>query len=454
LFFVLVLLASSASHRTALDDYVQAPDNHYHYELAEKIPQKGYTAYLLHMTSQQWRGPNEVNRPIWRHWVTIYKPEAVNSSIGLLFITGGSDDEHPKLDSMLASIATTTKSVVTELRDIPNQPLTFAGDPFGPRKEDEIIAYTWRKFIDTGDANWPLRLPMTKAAVRAMDTVTSFLETLQPPPVRVDHFVVAGESKRGWTTWTTAAVDRRVVAIVPIVIDVLNVIRSFQHHYRCYGFWAPAVKDYFDMKLMDVMDTKRYRELMAISDPYSYRDRYTMPKLLINSAGDQFFLPDSSRFYFDELPGEKYLSYEPNSDHSLKGTDLKEAFTAFYQSVLDGSKRPSFQWTFEHDNAIRVTTKETPAAVKLWQASNPEHRDFRLESVGPIYRSSLLEPESPSVYVARIAKAEKGWTAFFVELTYQSDGKYPFKFTTAVRVVPDTEPYPAPKPGKTRMGGE
>jgi PhoPQ-activated pathogenicity-related protein len=249
-------------------------------------------------------------------------------------------------------------------------------------------------------------------------------------------------------------VDARVVAIVPIVIDVLNVIRSFQHHYRCYGFWAPAVKDYFEMKLMDVMDTKRYRELMAISDPYSYRDRYTMPKLLINSAGDQFFLPDSSRFYFDKLPGEKYLRYEPNSDHSLKGTDLKETFTAFYQSVLDGSKRPSFQWTFEHDNAIRVTTKETPAAVKLWQASNPEHRDFRLESVGPIYHSSLLEPESPGVYVARIEKPEKGWTAFFVELTYQSSGKYPFRFTTAVRVVPDTEPYPAPKPGETRMGGE
>jgi PhoPQ-activated pathogenicity-related protein len=40
------------------------------------------------------------------------------------------------------------------------------------------------------------------------------------------------------------------------------------------------------MKLMDMMDTKRYRELMAIEDPYSYRERFTMPKLLIDSAGD------------------------------------------------------------------------------------------------------------------------------------------------------------------------
>src|SRR5437868_14036150 len=116
---------------------------------------------------------------------------------------------------MLASIATTTNSVVSELRDVPNQPLRFAGDPYGPREEDEIIAYTWRKFIDTGDATWPLRLPMTKATVRSMDTETSFLGTVEPSRVQLDDFVVAGESKRGWTTWTTAAVDRRVVAIVP-----------------------------------------------------------------------------------------------------------------------------------------------------------------------------------------------------------------------------------------------
>jgi len=450
-----LLALAAAEHRTALDDYVQAPDNHYHYEVATKSEQQGYTAYFLRMTSQQWRTPSEVNRPIWRHWITIYKPDVVKSSIGLLFITGGSkDDQRPELDNMLAAIATTTNSVVTELRDVPNQPLRFAGDSYGPREEDEIIAYTWRKFIDTGDATWPLRLPMTKAAVRAMDTVTSFLETVPTLRVQVNHFIVAGESKRGWTTWTTAAVDPRVVAIVPIVIDVLNVIPSFQHHYRSYGFWAPAVKNYFEMKLMDMMDTKRYRELMAIEDPYSYCDRYTMPKLLIDSAGDQFFLPDSSRFYFDKLPGEKYLRYEPNSDHSLDGTDLQGTLTAFYQSVLNGSKRPSLQWTFDHDNAIRVTTKVRPTAVKLWQATNPNHRDFRLESVGPIYRSSLLEPESPGVYVARIAKAEKGWTAFFIELTYPSSGKYQYKFTTAVRVVPDTEPFPPPQPGHTKVGSQ
>ena len=48
-----------------------------------------------------------------------------------------------------------------------------------------------------------------------------------------------------------------------------------------------------------------------------------MPKLLVNAAGDQFFIPTSSQFYFDELPGEKYLRYVPNADHNVsEGTGL------------------------------------------------------------------------------------------------------------------------------------
>ena len=34
--------------------------------------------------------------------------------------------------------------------------------------------------------------------------------------------MIGGESKRGWTTWTTAAVDKRVFAAMPIVMDMLD----------------------------------------------------------------------------------------------------------------------------------------------------------------------------------------------------------------------------------------
>ena len=92
-----------------------------------------------------------------------------------------------------------------------------------------------------------------------MDTVNAFAASKQGGRHRVDHFIVTGASKRGWTTWTTAAVDPPVAGIAPMVIDLLNVFPSYQHHYRVYGFWAPAVKDYYDAGLMDELGDSRFQ---------------------------------------------------------------------------------------------------------------------------------------------------------------------------------------------------
>jgi PhoPQ-activated pathogenicity-related protein len=429
---------------TPLDRYVAAPDPHYKYDLVTTVPGQGYTSYIIDLTSQQWRTEAEVNRPVWKHWLTIVRPDDVKTSTGLLFITGGSvDQKAPGAASRdFVDTAMTSHSVVAELRGIPNEPLIFSDDK-RTRTEDQIIAYTYVKFLKTGDETWPLRLPMTKAAVRAMDTVTAFCATAAGGNTKVENFVVAGASKRGWTTWTTAAADQRVVAIVPMVIDVLNQVKSFEHHYQAYGFYSPAVKDYQEMGLMNVSGTPEYQALMKLDDPYSYRDRFSMPKLVINSAGDQYFLPDSSQFYFDALPGEKYLRYVPNTNHSLNA-DARESLVAFYDAVLRGQARPKFSWKFEKNGDIRVTTATRPTEVKLWAATNPNKRDFRLESIGQAYQSTVLEAKE-RVYVGRAEKPAQGWTAYFVELTYPSGGKYPFKFTTPVRVTPDTLPFDVPK---------
>jgi PhoPQ-activated pathogenicity-related protein len=433
----------AASPQTALDRYVAAPDSSYKYELVQTIPGNGYTAYVLNMTSQTWRSAAEVDRPEWRHWLTVIKPATVKQSTGFLFITGGSNESKPPAQppANLTSIAVDTGTVVTELRMVPNQPLTFAGEAKG-RNEDAFIVYTWDKFLRGGDEKWPARLPMTKSAVRAMDTVTAFCATAQGGNVKVDRFVVSGASKRGWTTWTTAAVDKRVVAIVPMVIDVLNLEPSFEHHWQAYGFWAPAIGDYVDAKIMDWTGTPQYRALLAIEDPYSYRDRLTMPKYLVNATGDQFFLPDSSQFYFDGLKGEKYLRYVPNSEHSMRGTDAAQNVQAFYESFLSGASRPKISWEMQKDGSIHVKASGEPTAVKLWQASNPKTRDFRIETIGRVWKDSDLQRVKKGEWLARVAKPEAGWTAFFVEFTYPGSGKNPLKFTTAVRVTPDTLPFP------------
>src|SRR5205085_2890716 len=114
---------------------------------------------------------------------------------------------------------------------------------------DDLIAYGHVKFMDTGDPAWLPRLPMVKSAVRAMDAVTEFLGSEAGGKTVVKQFVVAGGSKRGWTTWLTGAVDPRVAAILPLVIDVVNVRACKINHYSAYGFWAPAVGDYTRHKI-------------------------------------------------------------------------------------------------------------------------------------------------------------------------------------------------------------
>jgi len=322
---------------------------------------------------------------------------------------------------------------------IPNQPLVFAGETKG-RTEDSLIAYTWDKFLRTGDERWPARLPMTKAAVRALDTITAFCASDAGGKTKVDKFVVAGGSKRGWTTWTTAAVDKRVVAIVPIVIDMLNVVPSFKHHYGAYGFWAPAVGDYESMGIMNWQDTPEYAALMKIEEPYEYRDRLTMPKLVINSAGDQFFLPDSTRFYWKDLKGPKYLRYVPNSDHSLKNTDALTTLTAFHDAIVRNKKLPDYTWDLPEPGKIRVVSKTKPSRVKLWQATNPDARDFRLETLGRKYVDQDIPVNDSGIYEASLIKPGKGWTAGFLELTY-ADEPAPFKFTSGITITPDTLPF-------------
>jgi len=453
---VVLLLGAALSLATPLDDYVAAPDSNYSYKVLKTVEVPGCTGYVLEMTSQAWRSEKEVDQTLWKHWLTIIKPDNVTSDIALLWITGGSNDrpapERP--EQMLVGIAQNSGTVVAEVRMVPNQPLNFP-DGGRPRYEDAIIAYTFDKYVKTSDGNWPLLLPMVKSAVRAMDTIQSHIAsatdgnsrfrgndvTPAQAGVKINKFVVSGASKRGWTTWLTAAVDKRVIAIAPVVIDVLNMAEQMKHHYAAYGFYSKAIEDYQDMNIFARLDTPEGKALQKFIDPYEYRDRYTMPKYLINSSGDQFFLCDSAQFYFDDLPGEKYLRYVPNTDHGLGGSDADKSLLAFYASILKNLPRPKFSWTIKDDRIIVKPQSGTLQQVNLWQATNPKARDFRLETIGAVWQSSSLEPRKKGQYVAKVPEPQIGWTAFFVELIYDSGLPLPYKFTTQVHVVPDTLPF-------------
>ena len=438
--------ASAQAQPTAVDRYVASKDPAYGWRLIRTISSPGATTYVLELTSQTWRGAGEVDRPVWKHWLTITRPDRLTGKTGMLIIwQGDNNDPAPATASARAlKVALETGTVTAEVAMVPNQPLRFSDTRDRARVEDDIIAYSRVKHFTTKDDTWLVRLAMVKSGVAAMDAVQEFLASDAGGRTVIDKFVVSGASKRGWTAWLVAAVDKRVVALIPLVIDALNSEAITRHHFEALGFFSSALDDYVEAGLFPhKIGTPEYQAVLAIEDPYNYRDRAAlkMPKFLINAAGDQFFLPDNSQFYYAGLPEEKHIRYVPNARHDLAGSDALESLIAFYQATLTGTPRPQFRWTREADGTLIVTPKDKPREVRLWQATNPKARDFRLDVIGPAYTSTVLQPGADGRYICQVPAPASGWTAHFVELTYDSGGRFPFKFTTEVVVTPDVLPF-------------
>jgi len=433
---------------TDLDRYVRAKDPTYSWSLRQTVPGDGYTAYLIDMKSVTWRSPAEVDRTQWQHSLAIVKPDSLTPGPSLLLISGGGNNGTPPTTppALAVQLAKGTGRIIVNLSQVPNQPLTFANHDGMPHTEDGIIAFSWAQVMKTSDPTWSARFPMVKSSVLAMDTTQEFLRSAAGGAIQVDKFVVAGASKRGWTTWLTAAVDPRVVGAVPIVIDVLNVEKFMVQHFETYGFWANSLYDYVYNHITEHIGQKDLTFMLANEDPYLFRKRLTMPKYMVNASGDQFFLPDGSQNYFDDLPGEKYLRYVPNADHSLSGTDAFDVVAAYFQSLDNAAPRPRFSWKFEGSETLRVQTLDKPDKVLLWQANNPMARDFRVEKIGKVWQSSELVEQGGGVYVGTVATPAKGYSAFFIELTFENAPRLPLKFTTQVRVVPEARPFAGQDP--------
>lgn len=446
------MLPASATPESALDDYINAPDPSYNYTLASPpVTGPGFTMYVFYMNSQLWRSPAEVDRIAWTHWLRIVVPDVVNTDTGMLIIAGGRYNSPPNSNAdevaAAAQIAITSRSVVAVVGQIPSQPLFFSDEPFA-HSEDELVAYTFDKALDTGDWQWPAYLPMAKAVVRAMDTTQAVADQIVPGAV--DRFVLTGFSKRGGAAWIAAIVDPRVRAIAPGVFDILNMDEQVEHHFSAYGFYSDALSDYVNYNILRRVRTPEGQALMQVVDPISYRDRLTMPKFILNSSGDPFFTSDSARFYFDKLYGENMIRYVANTGHGLQTTpgnieDALTSLTSWYLSILYNLPRPNIRW--EHvDGNLVVRSDQVPLFARFWQANNPTARDFRLETIDRSWSLVPLQPVEAGLYSAPIPNPAEGWSAYFVDLIYQGVGGIPQTYSTSVFVSPDTVPFEVTDP--------
>jgi len=107
----------------------------------------------------------------------------------------------------------------------------------------------------------------------------------------------------------------------------------------------------------------------------------------------------------------------------------------FMAAVNAGSILPTFDWAVEGEgDMIRVNTVEAPTQVRMWQATNPDSLDFRLPTFGTNWTSTVLTDQGGGEYVGQVPAPATGGTAFFVELTYNVDGRT-LIFTTEVSIV-------------------
>jgi PhoPQ-activated pathogenicity-related protein len=321
---------------------------------------------------------------------------------------------------------------VAFLFGIPNQPL------FDGKKEDALIAETFVRYLETKDGDWPLLFPMTKSLVRAMDALQAFTE--KEWQHKTTGFVVSGASKRGWTTWLTAAADGRVKAIAPLVIDTLNIPAQLPNQVKSFGTYSEMIGDYTRRGLVPMPKTDAARALWVMTDPYSYREKLTLPKFIVVGANDPYWTVDALNAYWDGLKGDKWVSRVPNAGHDLQrklpdGTVDRlrgvESLAAFARAQIHGKELAKATWVHDDaDGKARLTVKAsaTPAAARLWVVDAPT-RDFRKATW--VERPAAVDGTTAT---AAVEMPAGGCRAFYGELDYDLDG-LTYRVATQVRVL-------------------
>jgi PhoPQ-activated pathogenicity-related protein len=414
-----------------LAEYVRAPDASFGWVKRREGRLGGNSYVELTLTSQTWRGI------VWKHQLFIIKPDRVrDASRALLLIGGGSwrdelaepitdgEAELPREAALLSSLAAEIAGPVAVLLHVPQQPI------FGGMYEDDIISHTFVEYMKTRDPTWPLLLPMVKSAVRGMDAVADF--ALDEWSLEIKNFTLTGASKRGWTTWLAAAVDPRVDALAPMVIDVLNMAPQMQHQLDTWGKFSEQIEDYTKRGIQARTATEEGALLRGIVDPYSYRRVLVQPKLILLGTNDRYWPLDALNLYWDGLPGEKHVLYVPNNGHGLRDfARVVGSIAALHRQAAGELKLPRLSWDLAAGEAglrLELRSDRRPARVQAWTASSAskDFREARWESV-------TLQANSDT-YRYELPRPAEDYVAMFGEAMFETDG-LPYFLSTNVKIL-------------------
>jgi PhoPQ-activated pathogenicity-related protein len=424
---IVTFVVAAPAHADLLE-YVKKPDDSFSWKLKEKIENDQGTIYDLHLVSQTWQGIK------WEHQLQIYVPKGVKpTETMVLFNQGGKASAVSTTLGM--EMAKKANAPVAFLYGIPNQPLF--GDKEKMKKgltEDALIAETFVRYLKTGDGDWPLLFPMVKSLTKAMDAIQAFAMREWNHIVR--FFIVTGGSKRGWTSWLTGAVEPRVKAIAPLVIDTLNMQEQMAHQLKSYGRYSEMIDDYVKRDLVPMPKTDRALKLWSMVDPWMYREKLTMPTMIINGANDPYWTVDALNLYWNDLKSPRWVTYVPNAGHNLlenkiDPTRVANTLGAFARHQIHGVKMPQLSWKHDdHEGKLRLTVQSDmqPKKARLWVADS-DKRDFRKSTWKE--HAAVINGKST---VGTIEPPNGHYRVFYGEVEYQLDG-ITFYLSTQMRVL-------------------
>jgi len=424
-----------AAPDAALAAYVAKPDDTFAWRVQRRYSHRDAEILELHLESQTWQGA------LWKHQLIVIRPRRVDDARhGVLIVGGGRwRDEYedatteaplPEGGELFVEIARWLRSPVVVLGQVPYQPLFDLS-------EDRLIAHSFERYLATNDPEWPLLLPMVKSVVRAFDASSAVSEQEWGAPI--EGFTVLGGSKRGWATWLTAAVDTRVTALAPIVIDALNMRQHFPHQVEVWGAPSEEIRPYTELGLDKVLGSDEGADLRRIVDPFEYRAAIRQPKLVMLATNDTYFPVDSANLYWDDLREPKHLLYLPNEPHSVRHYGrVVRTLRALHAAAGGGPALPRLEWEYVWgETQLTLCVRADPAARQwhLWRAVSAE-RDLRaaqwqdvVESSQPVARFELARPAA-------------GYVALFAEASFGA-GRRAFTLSTNLAVVsaPAERPY-------------
>lgn len=422
--------AAEPSASGPLAEYVARHDNSYAWRVRREGRLQSVSYAELTLTSQAWKDTT------WKHQLFVLRPAEIRDpSRCVLLVDGGSwndelagpvrkgDENLPPLWQLLASFSSRLQTPIAVLRQVPRAPI------FGALEGRTAISHSFERFINTGDPDWLMLLPMVKSVVRAMDAVQQFGQ--ETWSIDIQRFTVTGASQRGWTTWLTAAIDPRVEGLAPVVFDIVNMGPQMKHQVATFGATSQEIAAYNDRGIAQLSSPIGQR-LASIVDPFNYRASLAQPKLIVLATNDGNSPLDALNLYWDSLIGEKYILYLPNNTHEIKDFPrIAGTVGALHRRVRGELTLPQLAWSFDEQPEslrLRFTSDVAPGTVLLWTTSS-ESRDFRKS----VWRSTPVEAVD-GAYRLETARPATGFAAMFAEAQFP-DKLLPYFLSSNVRIV-------------------